>query len=259
MNILVVQNTEIDPVGILGEHLEKQGARLFTWLPEKQSVPPQGDYVGLIVLGGPMNAHEDDAFPHLRKTVDLIQQFHLENKPIMGICLGAQLIARAFGSQVYRHTVPELGFSSVRAISSGAAELTAEPTTEPTTELTTEQAMEPWLQRCPSDLNLMQWHFDTFELPAQATLLMTNEICQNQAFRIGNNVYGFQFHLEVTPEIVMSWLQTKKAWIEANYPHLDQQLREQLRRYSAQSAQFAEQVAQDWLTHLPTKTLATSP
>ncbi|MEN8447204.1 MAG: gamma-glutamyl-gamma-aminobutyrate hydrolase family protein, partial [Cyanobacteria bacterium J06555_13] len=239
----------------MGEHLERQGARLFTWLPEKQTAPPQGDYDGLIVLGGPMNAHEDERFPHLRQTVELIQQFYLKNKPIMGICLGAQLIARAFGSQVYRHTVPELGFLSVRTLST----LTKNPETDVVIDVEIEQSTELWLQNCPFNIKLMQWHFDTFELPEQATLLLTNDVCQNQAFRIGNNVYGFQFHLEVTPEIVMSWLKMKNAWIEANYPQLDQQLREQVQRYSAQSAQFAEQVAKDWLTRLSTKTLAPSP
>jgi len=237
MNILVVQSTEIDPIGVLGEHLEALGAQLHTWLVDNQPTPPPGEYTGLIVLGGPMNAHEDDKFPHLKQAVELIQQFHLEDKPVMGVCLGAQLIARAFGSQVYPHTVPELGFAPVRPIELMPAELTTESTAEP----------EPWLQSCPSNLNIMQWHFDTFDLPKEATLLMTNDVCQNQAFRIGQNIYGFQFHLEVTPEIVMSWLQMKNAWIEANYPQLDQQLKEQIKRHSAQSAQFAQQVAEAWL------------
>lgn len=249
MNILVIQSTEIDPIGILGDHLKAQGAQLYTWLAEKQPAPPEGEYDGLIILGGPMNAHEDDKFPHLKQSVALIQQFSVENKPIMGVCLGAQLIARAFGSQVYRHTVPELGFCPVGPI---ASLLESTPDSEP--ELQPE--LEPWLKNCPPDLNIMQWHFDTFDLPAQATLLMTNKVCKNQAFRIGQNIYGFQFHLEVTPEIVMSWLQMKDAWIEANYPQLDQQIKEQAALYSAQSAQFAKQVAQAWLKLIGTPALA---
>lgn len=237
MNILVVQHIQRDPIGVLGDALISQGATLSTWAPEHQSHPPAGDYDGLIVLGGPMNAHEDDKFPHLRQTVALIRQFHREDKPIMGVCLGAQLIARSFGSRVYRHTQPELGFSPIQVV-------------DPTDS-------EPWLQTCPDTLHLMQWHFDTFDLPKEATLLMTNEVCQNQAFRIGQNIYGFQFHLEVTPEIVMNWLQMKDAWIEAHYPRLDQQLREQTQRYSAQSAQFTKQVAQAWLNLASTPALST--
>ena len=153
----------------------------------------------------------------------------------MGVCLGAQLIARAFGSKVYRHSVPELGFSALVA---------ADPNPQ-----------EPWLKNLPPNLHLMQWHFDTFDLPEQAHLLMTNAICANQAYRIGNNVYGFQFHLEVTPEIVLSWLAMKNAWIEANYPHLERALREQVATYSQQSAAFAAQVADAWIQLVPTAAL----
>ncbi|MEM8810075.1 MAG: type 1 glutamine amidotransferase, partial [Cyanobacteria bacterium P01_G01_bin.38] len=194
MNILVIQNADHDPIGILGEHLVAQGAHLHTWLAFQQATHPPGDYAGLVILGGPMNAHEDDKFPYLRQIVELIQQFHAEAKPVMGVCLGAQLIARAFGSKVYPHSTPELGFSPLAVV-------------DPTAE-------EPWLQDCPKDLHLMQWHFDTFDLPPQATLLMTNDVCTHQAYRIGSNIYGFQFHLEVTPDIVSSWLTMKTEWIK---------------------------------------------
>ncbi|NET54005.1 MAG: type 1 glutamine amidotransferase, partial [Merismopedia sp. SIO2A8] len=149
-------------------------------------------------------------------------------KPIMGVCLGAQLIARAFGSQVYRHTQPELGFSPIHVVDSSIAS-------------------EPWLQNCPNDLHLMQWHFDTFDLPSEATLLMTNNCCVNQAYRIGTNIYGFQFHLEITPAIALGWLEMKSAWIEAYYPHLEQQIRNQVDTYAAQSAQFAQSIVAAWL------------
>ena len=71
---------------------------------------------------------------------------------------------------------------------------------------------------------------DTFDLPAEATLLMTNDACKYQAYRIGRNIYGFQFHFEVTPEIVMSWMAMKNDWIEANYPNLDAQIAAQVQQ-----------------------------
>jgi GMP synthase (glutamine-hydrolysing) len=231
MNILVIQNSELDPIGVLGKHLKTRGARLYRWLATQEENPPEEIYSGLIIMGGSMNAHEDDQFPHLHQTVELIRQFHNDGKPIMGVCLGAQLIARAFGSQVFPHNIPEIGFSPIRVVSPSAQEL--------------------WLKDCPAGLHLMQWHFDTFDLPPQATLLMTNDVCQNQAYRIGSNIYGFQCHLEVTPEIVMSWLALKNDWIEANYPHLDRQLEEQVQTYIRQSAQFAEKVADAWIDLVP--------
>jgi GMP synthase-like glutamine amidotransferase len=93
---------------------------------------------------------------------------------------------------------------------------------------------------------MMQWHFDTFDLPPGAQLLLTNDACKNQAFRVGSNVYGLQFHPEVTPEIVMDWMALKTDWIEAHYPRLFEQLREQLMLYWVQSAQFTEKLAYAW-------------
>ena len=234
MNILVVQNSSLDPIGVLGEHLIRLGATLSTWITEQQNAPPAGDYDGLVVLGGPMNAHEDREFPHLRQTVDLIRRFHREERPIIGICLGAQLIARAFGSQVYPHRAPELGFSSVYACHSPQ-------------ESYQYALQESWLQDWSGPRSFMQWHFDTFELPVGATLLLTNDACENQAYRISDNVYGFQFHFEVTPEIVLSWLSMKNEWIEIHYPHLDAEIQAQVQRYAQQSARFAGAVAESWM------------
>ena len=231
MKILVIQNSIRDPIGILGEHLVNRGAELSTWLPEQQPQRPQGEFSGLIILGGHMNAHEDDQYPHLKQVVALIHQFHAANKPIMGVCLGAQLIARGFGSKVSPHSTPELGFSPLKVVDS--------------------LATEPWLQSCPVDLHIMQWHFDTFDLPRQAILLMTNDICKHQAYRIGNNIYGFQFHLEVTPDIIADWLTAKSDWINTHYPNLDQDIQEQIKNHANGAATFAEQVAEGWLALCP--------
>lgn len=227
MKILVVQNSVRDPIGILGDYLVKLGAELVIWLPEQQIKLPDGDFAGLIILGGHMNAHEDDKYPYLKQVVELIYRFHGERKPIMGVCLGSQLIARAFGSQVYPHSKPELGFSPLKVVRPSSP--------------------EPWLQNCPADLHIMQWHFDTFDLPGQATLLMTNNICKHQAYRIGTNIYGFQFHLEVTPEIIEDWLAAKSDWIDAHYPELDQTIQTQIKLHADGAATFAGQVAENWL------------
>lgn len=232
IDILVVQNTVLDPAGVVGDELVRSGARLVVWLPEQQAIPPQGEYGGLLIMGGPMGAYDDDEFPHLRQTVDLILHFHRQGKPVLGICLGAQLIARAFGSRVYPHHTPELGFVPVQAIDGLAA--------------------EPWLRHCPADLHLMQWHFDTFDLPAQATLLMANSTCYHQAFRIGSNIYGFQFHLEVTAEIIAGWQAMESEWIQTHYPGLGQQFQTQFQTHGAQSAHFARDVARAWFSLIST-------
>lgn len=230
--VLVVQHTALDPAGILGEELIHCGAQLVIWLTEQHPTPPPGEYDGLVIMGGPMGAYDDQQFPHLRLTVDLIQQFQREDKPILGVCLGAQLIARACGSRVYPHHTPELGFTPVQVVSATAT--------------------EPWLQDFPPDLHVMQWHFDTFDLPETATLLMANTTCPHQAFRVGQKIYGFQFHLEVTADIVAGWQAMESEWIQANYPGLAEQFQRQVQAHGARSAAFARQVAQTWFTLLPT-------
>ena len=232
MRILVIQNGALDPIGALGESLIERGVELSIWRSwsSEQMVPEEHDYSSLIVLGGSMNACEDDKFPHLSQIVELIRQFHAADKPVMGICLGAQLIARTFGARVFSLSRPEIGFSPLRVV--------------PKTPL--ETMSEAWLRDCPPDLHCMQWHSDTFELPEQATLLMTNDSCKNQAFRIGSKIYGFQFHPEVTPEMVMSWLAMNTAEVEAEYPNLEQQLRRQIQLHADQSARFVDEVAEFW-------------
>ncbi|HZG40741.1 MAG TPA: gamma-glutamyl-gamma-aminobutyrate hydrolase family protein [Nodosilinea sp.] len=237
MDILVVQHVEADPVGILGRYLEARGAWLHTWLVPQRSTPPQGHYDGLIILGGPMNACDDEQFPYLVQVVELIREFHRQGKPVLGICLGAQLIARAFNSRVYQNETPELGFTPLFPL---------------------EGVEEPWLQDYPAGMPMMQWHFDTFDLPTGAKLLLTNEVCKNQAFRLGSNIYGVQFHPEVTPEIVMNWMAFKTEWIEANYPHLSEQLREQLVMHWVQSAQFTEKLANAWYDQVVSSAQAVS-
>ncbi|MGK7888107.1 MAG: type 1 glutamine amidotransferase [Leptolyngbyaceae cyanobacterium] len=235
MNILVIQNHDRAPIGSLGDALTRGGATLTYWQPRDQSIEsgrdsPRGEYAGLIILGGYMNANEDDRFPHLPQVVTLIRQFYAAHKPIMGSCLGAQLIARAFGSPVYPAPTPEIGFVPIHVVTSNPS--------------------EPWLQDLPPDVKLMQWHFDTFDLPKVATLLMTNEVCPNQAYRIGTNVYGFQFHLEITAAIAHRWLAKKNDWITTHHPQIEQQVREQLATHGDASIQFADAVAQHWLKHV---------
>ncbi|TVP69982.1 MAG: type 1 glutamine amidotransferase [Leptolyngbya sp. LCM1.Bin17] len=225
MNILVVQHVEAVPIGILGRYLEVKGAWLHTWLVPQRTTPPQGHYDGLIVLGGPMNACADQAFPHLRRVLALIRQFHQQGKPVLGLCLGAQLIARAFGGRVYQNHQPELGFTPLFPVG---------------------EAPEPWVQTYPAGMPMMQWHFDTFDLPAGAQLLLTNNVCPNQAFRLDHNIYGLQFHPEITPDIVMNWMAFKTEWIETHYPHLLEQLQEQLQRHWVPSTQFTETLANAW-------------
>lgn len=178
--LLVVQSCPVTPAGIVGQAAEARGAQLTTLFPHRGEPLPRSTagFDGLIILGGPMHAGDDAGYPAFPALLALVRRFHAQGKPIFGICLGAQLIARAFGQTVYRFGGCEVGYLSV--------------------EITAEGAADPLLAGFAAEQRIMQMHEDSFDLPARAVLLMRNDTCVNQAFRLGRTTYGFQFHLEVT-------------------------------------------------------------
>ncbi|MDQ2102633.1 type 1 glutamine amidotransferase [Azospirillum isscasi] len=187
MRILVVQNNRNAPAGIVGEALADFGAALVTVAADEgEALPaaPEG-YHGLLVLGGPQDAWNDAQGPHFPQVMDLIRAFAAQEHPVMGICLGAQLAARAFGARVYRHSVAEIGVGAVR-LSDAAAD-------------------DPLLGGLAPELHMVQWHYDTFEFPEGAVPLARSEACERQAFRLGRNLYAFQFHPEANAAIVRGW------------------------------------------------------
>jgi GMP synthase-like glutamine amidotransferase len=248
-NLLVIQNSPTAPLGILENCIRNysQGTTIPTNLPLKRDrnftveilTPLAGDrlpistsYDGLIVLGGPMSATDEAKYPHLMDVVRLIQLFATEHKPILGICLGGQLIARAFGSRVYQHDEVELGFTPLRPIHSAIAD-------------------DPLLKSAlPSDsdtIHIMEWHFDTFDLPEEAKLLMTGDNCQNQVYRINDNIYGFQCHFEVNRAILQGWLANGRDYLKVNHPNFPEQLSKQVNLYLDRSNAFGGRVAHAWL------------
>ncbi|MGE0120754.1 MAG: type 1 glutamine amidotransferase [Dongiaceae bacterium] len=178
--LLVVQSCPVTPAGIVGQVAKARGAALSTIFPHRREALPRStaDFDGMIILGGPMHAGDDAAYPAFRRLLPLIRRFHLQGKPLFGICLGAQLIARAFGRPVYRFGGCEVGYLPVQITDGGQ--------------------QDPLLSGLAAEQRIMQMHEDSFDLPDGAVLLMRNDICANQAFRLGRTTYGFQFHLEVT-------------------------------------------------------------
>ncbi|QQE64991.1 GMP synthase [Leptolyngbya sp. BL0902] len=238
-DILVVQHIDTVPAGLLGRYLELQGAWLHTWNAAQRSHPPQGEYHGLLVLGGPMQAWDDEHFPHLQRTMTLIRQFHRQHKPVLGICLGAQLIARSFGAAVYANTTPELGFTPLFPVATAAP--------------------EPWLQNFPDGMPMLEWHFDTFDLPAGADWLMTSDRCKHQAFRLGSHTYGLQFHPEATPDIFRGWWAFLSNTVKTQSPHLLEEVQQQFDQHWAKADQFTETLAQCWYAQVQAAAQDTPP
>lgn len=146
-------------------------------------------YSHVVVLGGNMAAYDEERHPFLRQEMRIIEQALARGLPVLGICLGAQLLARIHGARVYRGL--------------GGPELTWHPIS-----MTEEGRSEPLLQAFPQEGVVFQWHYDTFDLPRDAVRLAKSSTYENQAFRIGGKVWAFQFHLEADPALVRSWLRT---------------------------------------------------
>jgi GMP synthase-like glutamine amidotransferase len=233
MRILVLQNDPISPAGTVEERLRAGGAALETVRPlQGEALPASAEgYAGAVVLGGAMSANDDAAYPALAPMRDLLRAFHAADKPLLGICLGSQILSRCFGGQVRRHTLVEFGYTPLA--------------------FTDEAREDALLAGLPDPQWIMQYHEDTFDLPAAGVRLMTGEACFNQAFRVGRATYGFQCHFEATPELV-------RHWSAATRPYLDRAFGERVpatlarlqadipERAPAQRA-FAEAVTDRWL------------
>jgi GMP synthase (glutamine-hydrolysing) len=194
-SILVLQHVACEGLGYFQKPLIDAGFDLkFVKLYNNEPITDISGYSALIVLGGYMNVYEEHKFPYLKEEDILIKKAVTANMPYLGICLGAQLLAKALEAKVYKNNFKEIGFYDI--------------------ELTKPAMNDPFFNKMPQNLTVFQWHGDTFDLPAgmagrhglpqSSELLATSKLCKNQAFRY-NNAYGLQFHLETTPEMINEW------------------------------------------------------
>lgn len=148
--------------------------------------PLDGSTSAVIILGGAMSVYEHDLYPWLTQEIQTLQHILSTQTPVLGICLGAQLLAQALGSQVYRNHQAEIGW----------LEIQVEPSANP--------PPFSWLQQ---NFTSMQWHQDTFNLPKSARLLARSEACAHQVFMAGSRCLGVQFHPEIDLEMAKNWVE----------------------------------------------------
>lgn len=185
-DVLVLQHIACEPPGVYENVLREHGARIHrVEIDEGEPLPTGIEFDAIVVMGGPMGAYEDDLHPWLTDEKRFLRQALAADIPLFGACLGAQLLAAALGARVFPAPVPEVGVLPV--------------------ELTPEGRADPVTRHLPQHLPTLQWHSDTFELPAGATLLASSPAYANQAFRVGVGAYAVQFHLEVTDAMAEEW------------------------------------------------------
>jgi GMP synthase-like glutamine amidotransferase len=180
--------------GYFATYLER---RSIPWklvpLDEGAAVPREPrDYGGLAVMGGPMSAN--DELPWIPPLLELLRNAVRQDVPVIGHCLGGQLMSRAFGGTVRAHTLREIGWGEVRVADNGVA--------------------REWLGGLQA-FETFQWHGDTFSIPPGATRVLEGEHCTNQAFALGKHL-ALQCHVEMTPELVRAWISTGADEIAAH-------------------------------------------
>ncbi len=203
MSVLIVKNIAKEGPGTIEDFLKEKGMEYsivdFSGCDSSEAdIPDVRDFSHLVIMGGPMAVYESDGAPFLHFEVAMIRAFILSKKPVLGICLGAQMIAYALKADVYAGDTQEIGWDKVDITSEGMKDT----------------AFASLAVNSGPIAEVFQWHSDTFDLPKKAVCLASSVTYKNQAFKYGDNVYGLQFHIEVRPGMIRKWF-AKEEGVDA--------------------------------------------
>ena len=186
VDVLVLQHIDCEPPGVYEDVLRERGARLHrVEVDAREPLPSWELFDAIVAMGGPMSANDDDELARLAEEKALIAAAARARTPFWGVCLGVQLLAASLGARVYPGPEPEVGVLPV--------------------QLTEAARSDPVFGVLPPAFETLQWHGDTFDLPAGAVRLAGSAAYPNQAFRYAR-AYGVQFHLEVSGAMAREWV-----------------------------------------------------
>lgn len=209
--ILVLQHVPYEREGYIADYARERNIEcdvIRLWEP--YTLPDVSAYSALIIMGGPMAVYED--YPSKHDELALIKAA-IGRIPMLGVCLGGQLLAHALGARVYPHEndgkpAKEIGYYTV--------------------QLTPEGRAHPLFKGFGPEVRVLEWHGDAFDVPRDASLLATSPSCRNQAFAYGN-VYGLLFHLEFTPEMVQGLAEVNREWAHEHFDLDEERLEKEAR------------------------------
>jgi GMP synthase (glutamine-hydrolysing) len=181
---VALRHVAFEDLGTLEDLLAARGFAVHYLEAGRDDLAAVGDPDLLVMLGGPIGAYEDDAYPFLAAETALVERRLRSGRPVLGICLGAQIMARALGARVYPAGVKEIGWASIALTEAGRASCLAPLAGAP----------------------VLHWHGDTFDLPAGAARLASSALVENQAYAWGTAALALQFHIEVKAREVERWL-----------------------------------------------------
>lgn len=189
-HVSIIMHHPVEGLGIIADVLKRSAiAPQYIRSFEGQNAPKEiGDAAGLIVMGGPQSVYEDAKYPYLRQEMRLVEDALKHNKPVLGVCLGSQLLAATLGANVYPGRQKEIGWHRIT--------------------LTDFAGKDMLFSGEPSSLTGFHWHGDIFDLPRGATWLASSALTAHQAFRYGKNAYGLLFHMEVNLPQVLAMVET---------------------------------------------------
>lgn len=196
MSIVICKNISSEGPGTIEDFLKtKEIPYMIVDLSKGEEIFDVGAFDTLIMMGGPMSVNEDDIYPYIKKEEEMTREFIAQNKRVLGICLGAQIMAKALGSRVYKGEQKEIGWYDIELTSDGISD-----------RLMRQLAVHPHVGDLWKRFKVFHWHGETFDIPKGAVRLASSELFPNQAFRYGSKAYAFQFHIEVTKEMIYDWL-----------------------------------------------------
>lgn len=228
MRVAIIENTAITHHGLVGVALHEAGARIEVfrpWLDGK--LPKLGDHDALVSFGGEQNALSDDTHPYLPELARLMQETGASDRAVLGICLGAQVMARGLGARNHVGTAQEFGWCSV--------------------DLTDDAATDPVMRHIPTGFPVFEWHSDTFTLPPGTTQLATTATAPVQCYRAYRAAYGMQFHFEANRAVVADWSRVFPHLTEAMEPGWTQALPERAATLGTVADAHGLAIARAWV------------
>lgn len=230
MRVLVVQHLDGEGLGQVGTALTEAGIDIDIRLTNRGDTLPETclGHDGLIVLGGTQNALDDEGSPHFPPLLPLMREFVEADRAVLGICLGSQLLARAFGGENLVGCAPEFAWRQV--------------------ELTGEGRVDPVLGALPVRFPIFEWHDDTFTLPDNAVHLARNDAAENQAFRLGRAAYGIQFHFEADRKVVAEWNRAFADELAETHPDWPDRHEREAERHGPEADAAGLAIARAWVS-----------
>lgn len=230
--VLVFQHVAHKILGTLNPTLKEHGLRIryVNFERDPDLDPTIEKYNGLIILGGHMGVYEADTYKHIKVEMKLIEEALNKNIPILGICLGAQMLAHVLGSEVRKSSDKEIGWYDINLTEAGQK--------------------DPILSHFQKTEKIFQLHGDTFDVPKSATHLASSSLFPGQAFRFGDKVYGLQYHLEVDEAMIHRWLLNKRNQeeiIHSNGKFSIDQIRLETELYISRSMNLSRQTFSNFI------------